>query len=202
MNSFRKIHDTWAIQCDVEHKPGESVTVTTRDGRAKQVKLGAKLPSNYGLVYAVDSAPAPMAAVGDLSSVFALFDRAKKHLKFPAIVLSVPDAGMSLRLNVAGERASIPGSVTVLDAERTEIGRTWLGRILRDGTYQPSRDANGRTDAVVSRLRAFAAEPAKIAADHGKLTGSCCFCNRSLTDKRSTAVGYGATCASHYGLPW
>jgi hypothetical protein len=72
----------------------------------------------------------------------------------------------------------------------------------RDGTYQPSNAANGRTEAITARLRAFAAEPARVAKDSARLTGRCCFCNLALKDERSTAVGYGATCADHFGLPW
>jgi hypothetical protein len=156
-------------------------------------------------------APAPRAetqAVGDLSGVLALFAKAKQHLKHPAIVLSVPEAGFAIRINVAGDRAKVPGSLNVLENDRNETSdwgdpqRAWLGRVTLDGAYQPGRAANGRTEAITRRLQAFAAEPAKIAAEHGRLTGCCCFCNRPLTDERSTAVGYGATCADHYGLPW
>jgi hypothetical protein len=206
MNTFRKIDGQWAVQCDAEQPLGTSVTVTTRSGQAKQVKVGALIESNsYGHTYAVavDKAPTATAVVGDLSGVLALFAHAKQHLKYPAIVLSVPDAGMAIRLNVAGERAQVPGSITVLESNGTgSDGREWLGRITTDGTYQPSRSANGRTTAITSRLRAFACEPAKVAAEHGKLTGACCFCNRSLSDDRSTAVGYGRTCSKHFGLPW
>jgi hypothetical protein len=28
------------------------------------------------------------------------------------------------------------------------------------------------------------------------------FCRLTLTDARSTAVGYGQTCAGHWGMPW
>jgi hypothetical protein len=48
----------------------------------------------------------------------------------------------------------------------------------------------------------LAQHPAETAAKNGKLTGNCCFCTSALTDKRSTEVGYGPTCAANYGLPW
>ncbi len=38
--------------------------------------------------------------------------------------------------------------------------------------------------------------------EYGKLTGTCSFCHRKLSDERSKEVGYGATCASNYELPW
>lgn len=72
-------------------------------------------------------------------------------------------------------------------------------RINRDGTiffsdkWQP---------CILTILQEFANNPQAVVANHGQTTGSCCFCNRPLTDERSLSVGYGSTCAKHYGLPW
>jgi hypothetical protein len=148
------------------------------------------------------SKPAPVAVnVGDLSGITALFDKARQHLKFPAIVMSVPAANMLLRINVAGPTAKHPGSLNVCSGEKPVFDekRTWFGRVHKDGTYEARGNAE---EAITERLRAFAADPAGIASEHGRLTGRCCFCNIHLQDERSTAVGYGKTCASHYGLPW
>jgi hypothetical protein len=235
MNTWQKDGNTWRVRCDREEQPGSTVTVTNRAGQAKQVTLGERL-NRLGFVYAVADTRPQAQAVGDLAGVLALFDKAREHLKRPAIVLAVPGLTPSepigaitptgerlyqwderlrasgcnavyappftIRLSIAGDKARVPGSITVLDGERTEEGRDWFGRILRDGTYQPSNAANGRTQAITARLRAFAAEPAKVAKDSARLTGRCCFCNLALKDERSTAVGYGATCADHFGLPW
>jgi hypothetical protein len=220
-NTWKKLADAWCVQCPEQRAPGDVVTVITRStGATKQVTLGANVQTNaYGFVYAVaqaPKAPAPQAqAVGELSGVLALFAKAKTHLKFPAIVLGVPEIdntqdveGFTLRLTIAGPRAKVPGSVTVTTQDRVwnrfeqEDQREWLGRVTVDGTYQPSRAANGRTEAIVRRLAELAANPAKVAAEHGRLTGRCCFCNTALSDERSTAVGYGPTCADHFGLPW
>jgi hypothetical protein len=150
-------------------------------------------------------APAPerkSAQIGDMSGIIALFDRAKTHLKFPAIVLSCEGAE-TLRVNIAGERAKFPGSLNVASYEKFDDGqRRWYGRVHRDGRFEASAKVEAFMDKVVVRLQAFAAEPAKIAAEHGRLTGRCCFCNIALKDERSTAVGYGRICAEHYGLPW
>jgi hypothetical protein len=205
MNFWTKLGaDTWGVNCDTERQPGETVTVTTKAGKASLVVLGER-QNRLGYIYAVARQNPEARSVGDLSGITALFAKAAEHLRYPAIVLSVPGAvGVAtlIRLSVAGERARVPGSITVTEGERGDDGRAWLGRVLLDGTYQPAQAANGRTEAITARLRAFAAEPAKVAADHGRLTGRCCFCNIALKDERSTAVGYGATCASHYGLPW
>jgi hypothetical protein len=145
---------------------------------------------------------APVAVnVGDLSAINALFDKARQHLKFPAIVMSVPAANMTVRINVAGQGARFPGSLNVTSGEKPAFDerRTWFGRVHKDGNYESRGNAD---EAITERLKAFAADPAGIASEHGRLTGRCCFCNKHLQDERSTAVGYGATCASHYGLPW
>jgi len=211
MNTWRKLGaDSWGVQCDKEEAPGAVVTVTARSGTSKQVTLGER-QNLLGFVYAVAKDRPQAQAVGDLTGVLALFDRAAQHLKRPAIVLACPElapAGTAnvglwtIRLSIAGARARVPGSITVLDGERGEDGRDWFGRVLRDGTYQPSQAANSRTPAITARLRQFAAEPAKVAKDSARLTGRCCFCNTALKDERSTAVGYGETCAAHFGLPW
>jgi len=220
MNTWKKVGATWCVRCDSEQQPGAMVTVVTNAGKTKQVTLGKRQPV-LGFVYAVAAPERPAERpVGDLAGVLALFDRAATHLKHPAIVLAVPglqpvdywrdqpeaNAAVStglIRLTIAGAKAKVPGSVTVLAGERNaDDSRDWFGRVLRDGTYQPSQAANGRTEAITARLRAFAAEPAKVAKDSARLTGRCCFCNTALKDERSTAVGYGETCASHFGLPW
>lgn len=137
--------------------------------------------------------------IGSLARIAALFAKAKQHLKRPAIVLYADGIG-ELKLAEAGERARVPGSVNV--STNAAYGEaTWFGRITMDGAFQPSPRVT-QPEGLTEVLKAFAADPAKVAAEHGKLTGSCCFCGRKLTDDRSTAVGYGKKCAQNYGLPW
>jgi hypothetical protein len=146
--------------------------------------------------------------VGDLSALLALFDKAKAHLKRPAIVLSVEGMDKHVRLSVAGPQAKAPGTVNVATAEPFGEG-TWFGRITREGEFSPSREE--MPAALVPALVRFACDPVVEAKRHakataqrinGKLVGLCCFCNQRLTDERSTDVGYGPICAGHYGLPW
>jgi hypothetical protein len=205
MNTWRKFPDgSWGIQSDRELSPGEVVVVTNRSGATKSVTVGGRVGNgtSYGFAYTLARAPQAEVAVGNLDGVLQLFAKAKQRLRYPAIVLSVPDANLSVRLSVAGPAAKVPGSINVLSVDKGYDGRDWFGRILVDGTFKPAQSLNGRADAVAKRLREFACDPARVAAEHGKLTGQCCFCNRALTDERSTEVGYGATCATHYGLPW
>ncbi len=148
--------------------------------------------------------PAAATAVGQVTGILKLFEQAKRHLKFPAVELGIPALGndVAMRLNIAGDRAKVPGSLTVVDANKDpNTGRrAWLGRITLDGQFQPSD--RGSNPAIAKRLAEFAADPARVAAEHGRLTGRCCFCRLPLSDPRSTAVGYGKICAEHFGLTW
>lgn len=205
MITFRKIGpDTWGIQSDDALESGASVNVSLKNGGSKPVIVGQAKGSQYGkFVYSVAQAPkqaAATASVGNLGGVLGLFEKAKQHLKFPAIVLSVPAINETIRVNVAGAQAKVPGSLNVVSyTQDDKYGRKlWYGRVLQNGTFEQRSPA----PAIAERLAAFAADPVKIASEHGKLTGRCCFCNIALTDERSTAVGYGPICAQHYDLPW
>lgn len=210
--SYRKVDGAWLLASDtVRLESGQQVQVTKRDGSTKAETVGAYHSSNgyyffYRIAEASAAAPVAGAKVGDLSGILQLFDNAKKHLKYPAIVLGLPALTDGIRISVAGERARFPGSLTVVRGEKPAEGerREWLGRVLLDGTYQPSPAERGGllSRSIEAKLREFAAEPARVASEHGRLTGRCCFCNRPLTDERSTAVGYGKTCAEHFGLEW
>lgn len=210
MNYWKKYQGDWCVACATLQEPGASVTVTNRAGDKKSVTLGERVAA-LGFVYKVAAQAKPEAQnVGALDGVLALFAQARLHIKYPALVLAVPTVDAEgkpvvdflYRISVAGPGAQVPGSLTVLDGERTEEGRDWLGRVLLDGTYEPSRKANGRSDKLAAHLRALAADPVNVAQTSAKLTGRCIFCNTALTDARSTAVGYGATCAAHWGMPW
>jgi len=148
--------------------------------------------------------PAPerkKTAVGDLSAITALFDKARAHLKAPAIVIGFD--GDEYRLSVASERARVPGSLNVAESRRAAEGDepVWFGRILASGDFEASPRADTPA-GLIDGLRRFAADPAGVAAEHGRLTGRCCFCNKGLKDERSTQVGYGPQCAERYGLAW
>lgn len=147
--------------------------------------------------------PQTPTAVGDgFKAVIELLDRAKTRLKHPKLLVSV--LGQDLRLSIAGDSAKVPGSVTLTSADRDAEGaRQWFGRVTRDGVFEPSGALDGKTQtAIAAALKALAVDPAKAAADYGHLTGVCCFCGIGLTDERSTAVGYGPTCARKWGMPW
>ena len=143
------------------------------------------------------AAPAPVAHLGDMAGLLEIFEKAATKLKHPAIVVMSPVG--EIRLSVAGQKAKFPGTINV--AEDKPFGEaTFFGRITKAGALTPG--SKGCPVELVEFLTGFAQEPAKYAAAHGHATGACCFCSKKLTDPKSLAVGYGPTCADHYGLPW
>lgn len=137
---------------------------------------------------------------GNLQAAIDLFDYAKDHLKYPKVILAVGET--RVRLSIAGERAKVPGSINITGINRNDDDtRDWYGRITRDGVFHPARAAEN-LPGLADVLKAFAADPAQVAAGYGKLTGHCAFCSRPLTDERSTAVGYGPRCAEVWNQPW
>ena len=199
MHTFKKIGRNWCVH-SLSGMTGDTVTVIKRNGQTSTVVLGTQVaPLTFAIAPAPRApAPAPQ-AVGDLSRIIEMFDRARAHLRYPAVVLD------GFRVSVAGARAAHPGSLTVTGVERTGVdrfgrsARAWYGRVYHSGEFVPGREAPAD---LADKLRRFAADPAGVAAEYGRLHGACCFCRRSLRDERSTAVGYGPDCAENYGLPW
>jgi hypothetical protein len=72
--------------------------------------------------------------------------------------------------------------------------------VMTDGSFRTGREALNPAGADL--LAAFNMNPVAVAVASARFTGSCSFCQRTLTDERSISVGYGPTCAENYGLPW
>jgi hypothetical protein len=137
--------------------------------------------------------PAQAVQLGDLQAIYGLFQKAGKNLKFPKIRLLTPNL---INVVLAPRTA---GGINVTNGVRYgHPDSRFFGRIEENGSF------NTRTapEEVKLLLQRFAADPAGVAAEYGKLAGACCFCGMELTDERSIHVGYGPTCAGNYGLPW
>jgi hypothetical protein len=137
--------------------------------------------------------------IGDMKGIIRLFDKAKQHLKKAAVVVAVQvdEEVQTIRLKPASPNGRVPDSIDVLNGNRD-----WMGRILRSGQFEISPRASAEARRYIDDLRAFASDPETGAKRSARLTGRCVFCNTALKDERSTRVGYGKTCASHYGLSW
>lgn len=167
--------------------------------KSRSQKFGLSAGQNYWAHKLVLDATRPKAAgvsIGSMAGIMQLFNTAKQHLNYPKIRLSLN--GATVQLSLAGARASMPGTINVTDGGKYGAS-TFYGRIAKDGTFQ---GRNGVPTGLVDLLTALAGDPERVASEYGRLTGNCCFCARTLTDERSTAVGYGETCAGHYGLSW
>ena len=142
---------------------------------------------------AVDaSTPKPEPVTVDVSGIYALFQNYKG--KNPRIDIFVND--VKLRIAKAGEKSQYCGSLMI---SKNGYGTPFYGVISQNGEFSLRHEAN---EAVIEAIKAFSSDPAALAAQHGHMTGNCCFCRRKLTDERSTTVGYGPECAENYGLPW
>lgn len=142
-------------------------------------------------------APNPAHQLGDTAALLALFARTGGKLKYPALTVDLSDQD-TLRLHVAGDTARHPGSITV-----NTLDRQRLGSLHRDGTWSPLDTRSADLYAsVADLLTRLLADPAGFLANHGRLSGACCYCGITLTDQRSVQAGYGPTCAKNWGLAW
>ena len=141
-------------------------------------------------------APAPKV---DVAKIVQLFVGAKKHLKYPKVWLQTEKNKFDIRCSMAGDRSKYAGSINMAAGA---FGSTWYGSIKPTGELWLSADGKRIEAELLALLTEFAADPAGTAMKHGKLTSHCCFCSLKLSTPESLAVGYGDTCASHWGLPW
>lgn len=131
-----------------------------------------------------------------LTRIFQMFETAKPALKHPTIRLA-DQGGSRMVMSLAGDASKNKGAIYV-KGDRAS-GGNYYGKITPEGRFFR---AAGCPVSVEPKLVAFAADPETVAANYGKLTGCCCFCGRSLSDDRSTDVGYGPVCAAKFGLNW
>lgn len=146
--------------------------------------------------------PAPAKIeLGDFKPVIALMNRPGSKLQYPKIKLAL-DNKEPIVLSLAGQGASKPGTINITDGG--PYGENiWYGRVTPEGEWVPSKSApRENLPSLIALMQALGADPQGTALAYGKLTGRCCFCAKKLTNARSTEVGYGETCASHYQLPW
>ena len=135
-------------------------------------------------------------SIGNVAGIVALISKAKGLIKWPKIVFEAPFG--KVKIWIQGKAAKYPGAIGLT------VNGMWFGRIQTDGEFQASGCYTTSTmkDEFLALLNAFSADPAGVGAHYGKLAGRCCFCQKSLEDPKSLAVGYGPTCASNYQLPW
>jgi hypothetical protein len=142
--------------------------------------------------------------LGDYTNVIGLFSTAAQKLKYPKVTLRLFNENASLwydiRLSVAGSRSAYQGQLNVTSADAYG-DRAYYGRVSPAGNWTNGRDLDSNIKALLlPLLQKLAANPTATIIEYGKLTGHCAFCNLELSDAKSKAAGFGATCASNYGL--
>ena len=154
-----------------------------------------------GILLRQATSKAPEKVKGGFSKVYDLFQTASQHLKYPKVLLQLPNA-KPLQLYRSGERSRIPGVITITDGGRYGEN-VFYGRVMPDGVFNHNRSIPEEELVPVRALLArFGKNPEAVASEYGKLTGCCCFCVRRLSDARSIEVGYGPVCAAKYSLRW
>lgn len=137
--------------------------------------------------------------VGDMSGLITFLKNAT--VKRPKLRLTF-DHGRPLAVSIGKAGSKWAGFIFLDDGENFD-NKTNYGMIKPSGEFVPSRALTpSAMEALVKVLAAMANNPEQAAAQFGKLTGSCCFCNQPLSNPRSLEVGYGETCASSFNLPW
>lgn len=134
---------------------------------------------------------------GILATIRALIDLGFEKLQYPKVRLQT-EGGQRIKMQRAGNGSKNPGRINITDG--LPYGESkWFGFISIDGEFVPS---NSAPQEVIDAIIAFDADPRATAQGYGTHTGNCCFCGKELTDPKSVAVGYGSTCAGHFGLPY
>lgn len=199
-------HDAAALLKPLLHKLSPKDAAFAQDVMASTAKHGNTAGRANALIKLLkiatgqEAAPAPeQAKVGSFGGVYALFAKAKEHLQWPKIRLQLKD-GDPVVLALAGPNSKTPGIVNVTDGRGYGVN-VWYGRVAPDGVWtKGGKVAPERAAEVHGLLTKLAEKPAQTAAEYGRLTGRCCFCDRPLKDEQSTAAGFGPVCAKNYGL--
>jgi hypothetical protein len=124
-------------------------------------------------------------------------DAFSSKLRYPKVLLARRGA-MDVLLKPAPRSSKWAGSVRVfVEVDYKEYD--YAGSIGTDGILRPN---SAMTTDIVKLLRRFSDDPIAVAAECGQVSGNCSFCRSALSDPRSTAHGYGETCARAWRLPW
>jgi hypothetical protein len=143
--------------------------------------------------------PRQVTELGSFTAVIELFKASK--MSYPTIVLALADKS-PLELKVAGAKSKAPGCVNLTNGGKWGVDNVWYGRVTPEGKWEPTGKAETKASEITALLQKLAANPARTAAEHGRLSGKCCFCNLKLSADDSTGAGYGPTCAARWGMPY
>lgn len=133
---------------------------------------------------------------GDFDAVHVMFRLASDKLKKPKIRL-LSDAGVFVQLNFDNESRKV---LIFRDGWQGHGKRKFIGWI-KDNVIVPYK-ADSLDDDIKMVIQEFALNPEQVSKAMAHKLGACVYCGRRLSDPISKKVGFGKTCASHYGLKW
>lgn len=175
------------------HKPSESWEELLQ--RYEYFDGDPNLTAEFRAKWEAENATNPV-----ISKLTKIFDAAaKSSLKSPTIRLIVGDISNRREITLRCKN----GVIYVADRYNEQYNsykncytKIYYGKIDSVGFY-PTRAC---PDDVIQAVLKFAEAPLEEAKNYGKITGSCCFCGKALTDAASIANGYGPVCATKYAL--
>lgn len=161
----------------------EMVGILDRGGRLSE-RQSAACRSMIDKVAARRAAERAAPAV-DLGRVHAMFEAAMANgLKAPRFYAA------GLVLSLAKARSANAGAVYV------KRGGEYLGKV-QGRAFKPVCDPTTAA-GIAGLLAEIAQDPMEAAKRHGRSTGVCCCCGRTLTDPDSVAAGIGPICAEKW----
>lgn len=120
------------------------------------------------------------------TEIFTIFNRAAKHLRYPAINIVSKD-GRRIRIYRATN-----GYIAI------KVDGEYVGKLVSADaqiTLYSEKELLPEIDTLMSN-------PISESALQGREYGRCCFCKRALDNEGSIQHGYGPICAEKWGLPW
>ena len=98
-----------------------------------------------------------------------------------------------------GEYTFAPAKASSANAGCIYVTRSsiYIGKITAEGAYFATREATAEDKAEVARI---GADPLAAAVMHGKQTGACSCCGRTLENAESVELGIGPICRAKWGL--
>jgi len=132
---------------------------------------------------------------GDFKAIYVMFQIAGENLKYPKIRL-LSKENVFVQLNFKKDSQNIN---VYRDGWKNHGKRKFIARII-DNMIVPESDE--LTEDIKTVIQELALDPLGVSKVMAGKLGACMYCGRRLSDPTSKHVGFGKTCAKHYGLKW
>lgn len=137
-------------------------------------------------------------------NLFTLLHRAQSQVNYPKLRVIPFDhiPGLVLMFTIAGERASVPGSINITTDHEVFDRRVFFGRILNTGEISLTESIT-HPQVTLECIQNIDSNLEKYIRKTSYTSGSKCpMCWNTLQDNYSKLVGWGPDCAEKWGLQW